>query len=106
MAQSNIVKYVTQEEYMNFAVNSKKYEERFNLHNETFADKHDTIEEYILALVLHYNRKYGLDINGKKIRTMRFALVEWIHDGETVTIMSYGFPETSKELKGQFYCCC
>ena len=96
MPITKVIKYITEKEYMNYAVNSDRHKENFTIYNNTFADKHDTIEDYILTLISHYTNKYGAG------RKMKFALIKYIHEGNIQVFASYGY----KDIGYEFYCCC
>ena len=96
MSITKVVKYISEKEYIDYAVNCDRYKDRFAKHNNSFADKHSTINEYILALISHYTNKYGA------ARKMKFALIKYTYEDNVEIFASYGFKDKGYE----FYCCC
>ena len=94
-----IAKFVTKEDYMNFAKND---EDRIWWYSRPYNSHHKTILDYLEFTIDGYANKY----DGEE---MRFALVENVLDDGTVknSYISYGFiPKDREDNEDEFYLCC
>ena len=95
MAVTKVIKYVSKDEYMEYAANTDFYKDEF-----TFRGDIDSIHDLISNKIAHYTNKYG------QSEIMRYALVEYVFNRETREFMCFGFDDTDKDGNEDFYCCC